>query len=147
MSAASPDRGLDLRQFSGTLVLVGAGKMGGALLDGWLGLGLDPKHVVVLEPQPSLEIASLAIGGVQLNPDIKTLHDVAAIIIAVKPQVASEIVPGLAPLIGPATVVVSIMAGRTLRFLGDALPTAPALVRAMPNTPASIGRELFEKSA
>jgi pyrroline-5-carboxylate reductase len=58
----------------------------------------------------------------------------------VKPQVAPEVVPGLAPLIGPTTVVVSIMAGRTLRFLGDTLPGAPALVRAMPNTPASIGR-------
>jgi pyrroline-5-carboxylate reductase len=140
MSAPASDRGADLRQFTGTLVLVGAGKMGGALLDGWLALGLDAKRIVVLEPQPSLEIASLEIGGTRLNPDTKTLRDVAAIVIAVKPQVAPEVVPGLAPLVGAATVVVSIMAGRTLRFLGDALPAAPALVRAMPNTPASIGR-------
>jgi pyrroline-5-carboxylate reductase len=48
--------------------------------------------------------------------------------------------PALAPMIGPATVVVSIMAGRTLRFLAGALQHADALVRAMPNTPAAIGR-------
>jgi pyrroline-5-carboxylate reductase len=133
-------RDADLRKFSGTLVLVGAGKMGGALLDGWLRLGLEATRVAVLEPLPSAEIAALVSRGVQLNPDAKTLRDVAAIVIAVKPQVAPEVVPGLAPLIGAATVVVSIMAGRTLRFLGDALPGAPALVRAMPNMPASIGR-------
>jgi pyrroline-5-carboxylate reductase len=138
MSASASDRSADLRRFAGTLVLVGAGKMGGALLDGWLGLGLDPTHLAVMEPQPSAEIAALASRGVRLNP--RTLRDAAAIVIAVKPQVAPEAVPELAPLIGPETVVVSIMAGRTLRFLGDALPGAPALVRAMPNTPASIGR-------
>jgi pyrroline-5-carboxylate reductase len=133
-------RDADLRQFAGTLVLVGAGKMGGALLDGWLGLGLDAKRVAVLEPLPSPEIAALASRGIRLNPEMTSLRDVAAIVIAVKPQVAPDVVPGLAPLAGPATVAVSIMAGRTLRFLGDALPGAPALVRAMPNTPASIGR-------
>jgi pyrroline-5-carboxylate reductase len=60
-------------------------------------------------------------------------------VIAVKPQVAREAVPGLAALAGPRTVVVSIMAGRTLDFLEAALPDA-AIVRAMPNTPAAIGR-------
>ena len=59
--------------------------------------------------------------------------------LAVKPQVAPEVMPALAPFVGAATVVVSIMAGRTLRFLEGALPRA-ALVRAMPNTPAAIGR-------
>lgn len=128
-----------LRDFAGTLVLVGAGKMGSALLDGWLGLGLDPKRIVVLEPQPSATLAGLASRGARLNPDLGAIGEVAVVILAVKPQVAPEIVPGLKALAGPSTVVVSIMAGRTLGFLDAALPGA-ALVRSMPNTPAAIGR-------
>ncbi len=61
------------------------------------------------------------------------------LVIAVKPQVADEVVPALAPRVGPSSVVISIMAGRTLRGLGQALPRA-GLVRAMPNLPAAIGR-------
>src|SRR5262245_5332610 len=123
----------------GTVVLVGAGKMGSAMLDGWLARGLAPRNVAVLEPQPTPEVAALAARGLRLNPSAGALRDVAAVVIAVKPQVAPEVTPALAPLVGAATVVVSIMAGRTLAFLADALPDA-ALVRAMPNTPAAIGR-------
>ncbi len=130
----------DLRNLSGLLVLVGAGKMGSALLEGWLRLGLDPKRVAVLEPAPSPAVAALADRGLRLNPDPKSLSDVAAIVIALKPQVAAEIVPSLAPLVSSATVAVSIMAGRTLQFLAGAIRRPCALVRAMPNTPAAIGR-------
>jgi pyrroline-5-carboxylate reductase len=130
----------DLRSFSGLLVLVGAGKMGGALLEGWLRLGLDPKNVAVLEPQPAPELSTLVQRGLTLNPDPKSLAGVAAMVIAVKPQAAAQAVPALASLISPSTVVVSIMAGRTLRFLATALNRPCALVRAMPNTPAAIGR-------
>jgi pyrroline-5-carboxylate reductase len=130
----------DLRNFSGLLVLVGAGKMGGALLEGWLQLGLDPNRIAVLEPQLSPPIAALAQRGVQINPDPKALINVAAVVIAVKPQVAPQAVPALAPLVSASTVVVSIMAGRTLQFLAGALARPCAIVRAMPNTPAAIGR-------
>jgi pyrroline-5-carboxylate reductase len=130
----------DLRDFSGLLVLVGAGKMGGALLEGWLRLGLDPKHVAVLEPQPAPQIAALTARGLQLNPDPNTLTGVTALVIALKPQVAGQAIPTLAPLVSASTVVVSIMAGRTLRFLTETLTSSGALVRAMPNTPAAIGR-------
>ncbi len=143
MSAAdksSPNETRDLRDFSGTLVLVGAGKMGGALIEGWLRSGLNAKNAAVLEPQPSPQIAALAGCGVQLNPQLRALADVAAVVIAVKPQVASAVLPTLARMIGPATLAVSIMAGRTLQFLSDALARPCALVRAMPNTPAAIGR-------
>jgi len=133
-------RGANLSDFSGLLVLVGAGKMGGALLEGWLRLGLDPKKVVVLEPQPSAEISALASRGIRLNPDPRTLANATAVVIAVKPQIAAETVPALAPLVSPSTAVVSIMAGRTLQFLAGALARPCALVRAMPNTPAAIGR-------
>ncbi len=130
----------DLRDFSGRLVLVGAGKMGSALLEGWLRFGLDPKHVAVLEPQPSSQIVTLTSRGLQLNPDIRALTDVAAIVVAVKPQTAAEAIPPLKPMIGASTVVVSIMAGRTLQFIAGALNAPCAVVRAMPNTPAAIGR-------
>ncbi|MBM3528299.1 MAG: pyrroline-5-carboxylate reductase [Alphaproteobacteria bacterium] len=127
-----------LASLPGTLVLVGAGKMGGAMLDGWLARRLPPRKVVVLEPQPSREIKALAKRGVRINPKGK-IGDVAALVIAVKPQTAPEALPPLALLIGRKTLAVSIMAGRTIGFLEAALPSA-AIVRAMPNTPAAIGR-------
>ena len=130
----------DLRNLSGPIVLCGAGKMGGALLEGWLQAELAPGKIAVIEPHPAPAVAALAARGVQLNPDPGTLKNAAAIVVAVKPQIAPEALPALAPMIGPATVVVSIMAGRTLQFLAGTLRHAGALVRAMPNTPAAIGR-------
>jgi pyrroline-5-carboxylate reductase len=128
-----------LRDFTGTLVLAGAGKMGSAMLDGWVAHGLDPAKVVVLEPQPSLQVARYGSQGLRLNPNRADLVT-DAIVVAVKPQVAAEVLPELAPLVGPHTVVVSIMAGRPLGFLQSVLPAATAIVRTMPNTPAAIGR-------
>ncbi len=133
-------RASDLSDFSRLLVLVGAGKMGGALLEGWLRLGLNPKNVAVLEPQPSPEIARLAGRGLRLNPDRQTLANAAAIVIAVKPQTAVQVLPALSPLVSASTVVISIMAGRTLHFLSAALARPCAIVRAMPNMAAAIGR-------
>src|SRR5262249_9831355 len=125
--------------FVGPLVLVGAGKRGGAMLDGWLALGLDPTKIVVLEPQPSAQIAAQTALGLRLNPDLAGLR-AAAVVIAVKPQIAAEAIPALGALVDTATTVVSIMAGRTLAFLQKALPARAAIVRAMPNTPAAVGR-------
>jgi pyrroline-5-carboxylate reductase len=130
----------DLHDLAGPIVLCGAGKMGGALLEGWLQAGLAPEQVAVLEPNPAPPIAALGARGVRINPNATALRDAAAIVIAVKPQIAADALPVLAPMIGEATVVVSIMAGRTLQFLAATLPQARALVRAMPNTPAAIGR-------
>jgi pyrroline-5-carboxylate reductase len=129
-----------LSGLSGNIVLVGAGKMGGAMLEGWLALGLDPTRVVAIEPQPAPELAALTGRGLRLNPAPQSIGEAAAIVIAIKPQVAPEIVPTLAPYLGNGTVVLSIMAGRTLGSLAQALPTGAAVVRAMPNTPAAIGR-------
>jgi pyrroline-5-carboxylate reductase len=126
-----------LKDFSGTLVLVGAGKMGTALLDGWLGLGLDPTKIAVMEPKPSDDIVALAVRGVRLNP--ASLDDASVIVIAIKPQDAAAVVPTLKPLAKENTVAVSIMAGPKLGFLQNALGDI-AIVRAMPNTPAAIGR-------
>lgn len=127
-----------LAAVSGTVVLVGAGKMGGALLEGWLARKLNPKRIVVIDPQPSKQIMALAKRGVRINPK-GAIGQAAAMVIAVKPQVAADIVPKLAAHVGPKTVVVSIMAGKTMAFLETALPKT-AIVRTMPNTPAAIGR-------
>jgi len=129
-----------LADFAGTIVLVGAGKMGNAMLEAWLALGLPPASVVVLEPQPSRELGTLTSRGLRLNPSIAAAREASAIVVAVKPQVAPEVVPTLQPYFGAGTVLVSIMAGRTLGFIEGALAQRAALVRAMPNTPAAIGR-------
>ncbi len=128
-----------LGEFRGTLVLVGAGKMGTAMLDGWLARGLNPKKIIVIEPQPVKAVKALARRGVKLNPKDK-VGVASAIVIAVKPQSAPEAVPPLARYIDKTTLVLSIMAGRTIGFLEKSLPTGTAIVRAMPNTPAAIGR-------
>ena len=128
-----------LGEFRGTLVLVGAGKMGSAMLDGWLARGLDPKKIIVIEPQPVKAVKALARRGVKLNPKDK-VGVASAIVIAVKPQSAPEAVPPLARYVDKTTLVLSIMAGRTIGFLEKSLPTGTSIVRAMPNTPAAIGR-------
>jgi len=140
-SAANPHTTRLLAGLSKTILLAGAGKMGGAMLDAWVALGLSPANVVVLEPQPSPDIAALTERGVRLNPPRDSVGDIAVAVLAVKPQIAPEVLAALAPFVAGATVVLSIMAGRTLRFLADNLPGA-ALVRAMPNTPAAIGRAI-----
>jgi pyrroline-5-carboxylate reductase len=134
------DADTSLREVSGLIALIGAGKMGGALLEGWLRLGLDPRKLAVIEPQPSPHIAALASRGLRLNPDAEMLRQADAVVIAIKPQAADEALAPLAPHIASSAVVISIMAGRPLRFLSNAFPDAGAMVRAMPNTPAAIGR-------
>jgi len=129
-----------LQNVSGTLVLVGAGKMGGAMLAGWVRLGFARTQIVVLEPRPSVEIAALAKTGVRLNPPVNEIRDVAFVVVAIKPQEAEAIAPALKPLIGSNTLVVSVMAGKTVGFLESALGAGAAIVRSMPNTPAAIGR-------
>ena len=129
-----------LNDFTGTLVLVGAGKMGGAMLDGWLALGLDLAKVAILEPAPSPEIVALQARGVRINPPAGAITDASVILIAVKPQVAADVVPALKALVRPGTVAVSVMAGKTIRFLEGALGGGTAIVRSIPNTPAAIGR-------
>jgi pyrroline-5-carboxylate reductase len=128
-----------LQNFTGTLVLVGAGKMGGAMLEGWLALGLDPAKVAILEPKPAPEIAALKARGLRINPAPASITDAAVIILAVKPQVAAEVVPPFKALVQPGIVAVSVMAGKTIAFLEGALGDI-AIVRSIPNTPAAIGR-------
>ncbi|HET7492087.1 MAG TPA: pyrroline-5-carboxylate reductase [Bradyrhizobium sp.] len=127
-----------LRDIKGTIVLAGAGKMGGAMLSGWLAQGLAPKNVAVIEPHPSGEISALVAKGVRLNPTPNEIGQVAALVIALKPQAFREAAPALKPFAGAETLVVSIMAGMTIASVAEAC--GGAIVRAMPNTPAAIGR-------
>ena len=127
-----------LQNLQGTIVLAGAGKMGGAMLSGWLARGLDAKRVAVIEPQPSGEISALATKGVRLNPSPKQLGSIATLVIALKPQTFRDAGAALKFFAGSSTLVVSIMAGTTIASIEAAC--GGSVVRAMPNTPAAIGR-------
>ena len=130
-----------LASVPGAVLLVGAGKMGGALLESWLARGLPAALVSVLDPTPAPEVAKLlATKRIARDPQPQLIPNHAAVVLAVKPQVASSIMPHVARFVGRDTVVVSIMAGKTLAFLSKHLPKNTAIVRAMPNTPAAIGR-------
>jgi len=122
------------------LVLVGAGKMGGTLLKGWLDGGLDPRAVVVVDPTPPADTtAMLAAAGVRALSSPPSGTTAKVIVVAVKPQVIGEVLPGLRGVAGPKTLSISIAAGTTLTTLAAGLGDT-AIVRSMPNTPAQIGR-------
>jgi pyrroline-5-carboxylate reductase len=127
-----------LSDLQGTIVLAGAGKMGGAMLSGWLAQGLDVDRVAVIEPYPSGEIDALAGRGVRLNPAPQDIGSVAALVVALKPQMFREAGPQLRPFVESSTLVVSIMAGMTIAAISEVC--GGNVVRAMPNTPAAIGR-------
>ena len=124
-----------LKNITGTIALAGAGKMGGAMLTGWLAGGLDPARAIVVEPHPSDEIKALAARGVRLNPQAAVAE---TLVMAVKPQSFREAGPMVKPFVGPSTLVVSIMAGTPIATLEEVC--GGMVVRAMPNTPAAIGR-------
>ena len=127
-------------RLAGPLLLVGVGKMGGALLEGWLRQGLDPAQIFISDPAPSADVAALLarhrIDASRLPPRPST------IVIAVKPQIVDETLKALAVLVGKSTVVLSIAAGRTLASLAKHLPKRAAIVRAMPNIAAAVGRSM-----
>ncbi len=120
-----------------SVFLIGAGRMGGALLRGWLAAGFPAGSLAVTEPNPAPEIAALlkerAIAAKpEASPDV--------IVLAVKPQIMNEVLAGVAPVAGPDTAVLSIAAGRTVASIAAHFAPGTAIVRAMPNLPAEIGR-------
>lgn len=122
------------------LVLVGAGNMGGAMLSGWLKNGVPGSAVVVVDPGPSPAMLSI-IGeaGASHVTAVPEGLKAGVLFLAVKPQVMESALPSVKSVVGPETVVVSVAAGKTLAFLEKHLGEA-AMVRAMPNTPAMVGR-------
>jgi pyrroline-5-carboxylate reductase len=124
--------------FPASLLLVGAGRMGGALLRGWLDLGLESRRIHVVEPQPSAQMRELCTArGVHLGFPAEAPE---ALVLAIKPQMLAEAAPALVTFAGEATLVVSILAGKRIEDIAARLPQARAIVRAMPNLPAAIGR-------
>ena len=116
------------------LVLLGCGKMGGAMLAGWLDGGLSPDAVHVIDPKPS---DWLNAQGVHVNSGLPPAP--AMTLLAVKPQMMGDALPQVAALSGK-TVFLSIAAGTTIATLKAALGEGAAVIRAMPNTPAAVGR-------
>jgi pyrroline-5-carboxylate reductase len=126
----------------GDLVLAGAGNMGGAMLAGWLAGGIDPKRIVVQDPAPPPAVkALLDKHGIAAHATLPGRSAPPKVLLmAVKPQIMDEVFPPLAKLAGPGTVVLSIAAGRTIAGFERHLAKGVAVVRAMPNTPAAVGR-------
>lgn len=123
------------------LLLIGCGKMGGAMLAGWLESGITGGGVVVLDPMGATAFAGR--DGVTIHTDLSTLPadlDPEVVIFAVKPQQMAEAAPFAARYAGPGTVFMSIAAGTTIGFFEGHLGDSAAVVRAMPNTPAAIGQ-------
>ncbi|KPQ08149.1 MAG: pyrroline-5-carboxylate reductase ProC [Rhodobacteraceae bacterium HLUCCA12] len=117
------------------LVLLGCGKMGSALLEGWLKSFLQPDSVHVIDPAPSDWLRGT---GVHLNAPLP--DDPAVVVIAVKPQMMGAALPQLQSMGGGQTVFVSIAAGVGLARLAETLGASSPIVRTMPNTPAAIGQ-------
>ena len=132
----------------GTLVLVGAGKMGGAMLEGWLKSGANPKKIVVLDPFASDEMKALLVKHkVQLNPAIANIKNAEVILIAVKPQMMEEVLPTIVELGVSKPLILSVAAGKTIASFERHFGKSAAIIRTIPNTPASIGRGITAMSA
>lgn len=123
-----------------THLLVGAGKMGGALLSGWLEAGLiPPRKLVIFDPTPGPQaIFAIERGAKHITVAQDIPDSVKTVILAVKPQMFERLGTELATSLTPKAVIISILAGTSLRTLNEAFD-GRVVVRAMPNTPASIG--------
>lgn len=117
------------------LVLLGCGKMGGAMLQGWLTQGLPTSSVWILDPFPSDWVNSL---GVNLNTDLP--ENPAIVLVAVKPQMMADALPSLQKLGNGDTLFISVAAGTPMAFYEKTLGADTPIIRAMPNTPAAISR-------
>jgi pyrroline-5-carboxylate reductase len=127
-----------LAAIPGTILLAGAGKMGGAMLTGWLNAGVALSRIAVIEPHISDDLRKLVALDLRVNPTADEAGPLAALVVAVKPQSFADAAALLKTFTTPSTLVVSIMAGMTIGKIGTGC--GGAVVRAMPNTPAAIGR-------
>ena len=117
------------------MVLLGCGKMGSALLAGWLDRGLPPDRVHVVDPAPSDWVRGT---GVHLGSDLPARP--AVLLVAVKPQMMGEALPGAARFGGGGTLVLSVAAGTPIAAFEAVFGAGTPVIRAMPNTPAAVGR-------
>jgi len=131
----------DLSALTGDIAIIGVGNMGGAMLAGLLDAGLPAERIRVADPGAADRAATLF--GVTAAPDAaQAALGASAIIVAVKPPKVREVLTQMAPQIGPDTLVISVAAGIAIADLQDWLDApsnpAPAVVRAIPNTPARL---------
>ena len=124
---------------SATLLLLGCGKMGQALLQGWLAAG-TVSAVEAVEPNVGIVPSDPRVGARASVADVPADFRPDAVLVAVKPQMMDTAAPGVRPFVGDGTVVVSIAAGKTLAYFTGLFGAATPVVRAMPNTPAAVGR-------
>lgn len=117
------------------LVLLGCGKMGSAMLAGWLDAGLPVASVWVIDPNPSEWVSGL---GIHLNEALPERP--AIVLVAVKPQMMGDALPSLVAQGGGGTLFVSVAAGTSIATFEAVLGKGTPIVRAMPNTPAAIGQ-------
>ena len=125
------------------LLLVGGGKMGSAMMAGWLKGSLKPEDVLVVEPFEETRKLLKSTLGVDSVADASEIPDDAApetVVLAVKPQMMDEAIGDFARFAGPDCVYVSVAAGKTIAYFEEKLGPEAAIVRAMPNTPAAVGR-------
>ena len=132
----------------GSLVLVGAGKMGGAMLQGWLKAGVPARQIVALDPNPPDEVRALIDRHqISLNPDVAAITDAEVVLVAVKPQIMDEVLARLTSLAGSRPLILSVVAGKTIKRLSDFFGSDAAIIRTIPNTPAAIGRGITAMAA
>jgi pyrroline-5-carboxylate reductase len=130
-----------------SLALVGAGKMGSAMIRGWLTLGMPGSAITAIDPYISSEMQALADEhGLRLADSTAGVSAPQVLVLAIKPQMLDSAAASIAPLVGPQTLVVSIMAGKTIKDIATRLG-ASAIVRCMPNTPAAVGRGITGAAA
>ena len=125
------------------LLLVGGGKMGKAMLAGWLKNSLTPQDVIVVEPFEATGRALIDTYGISIVRDAEALPadiNPETIVLAVKPQMMDAAIGAYAKYTGPDCLFVSIAAGKTIRYFEQHLGDNAAIVRTMPNTPAAVGR-------
>ncbi len=120
----------------GKLLLVGCGKMGGAMLDGWLSRGLAAADVLVAEPVEALRPKKAGLRAVGSTSEISERPEI--VVLAVKPQTMEAVLPDLRRFADEGSVFLSIAAGKTLKYFASHLGAAAKVVRAMPNTPAAV---------
>jgi pyrroline-5-carboxylate reductase len=125
---------------SGPIILFGGGRMGSALLRGWIEAGVSPDRITVVEPDPGPDLLAFrTAAGFALNGQLLS-RPRQSIVLAVKPQKSSELTANIASIAADDTLIISIMAGKTVGDLRRLCPGIRAVVRAMPNLPAAVGR-------
>ncbi len=129
----------------GTILLVGCGKMGGALLDGWFAQGMNPVDAIIVEPSGRDTVPPCkkhrALTCLSTAREVPRDFRPDVVLFAVKPQVADDVVPAYAHLVAQQPVFLSVIAGKTTEYFRGKLGGG-AIVRAMPNTPAAIGKAI-----